>query len=59
MTTAITGIGNSGFTTTLPEGESAASILADLLPAGAHFVKAFGTLAGGRLLNANEARAVP
>jgi predicted dinucleotide-binding enzyme len=28
---------------TLPEGESAASVLAGLLPAGVHYVKAFGT----------------
>lgn len=41
--------GHGGFTTTLPEGESAASILANLLPAGAHFVKAFGTLGAGAL----------
>lgn len=39
--------GHGGFTTTLPEGQSAASILASLLPAGAHFVKAFGTLGAG------------
>lgn len=41
--------GHGGFTTTLPEGESAASILANLLPAGAHFVKAFGTLGADAL----------
>jgi 8-hydroxy-5-deazaflavin:NADPH oxidoreductase len=29
---------------TLPEGQSAASVVAALLPAGAHYVKAFGTL---------------
>ena len=29
---------------TLPDGQSAGSVVADLLPAGAHYVKAFGTL---------------
>jgi predicted dinucleotide-binding enzyme len=29
---------------TLPEGQSAASVVAALLPAGTHYVKAFGTL---------------
>ena len=29
---------------TLPEGESAGSVVAGLLPVGAHYVKAFGTL---------------
>src|SRR6201993_533403 len=29
---------------TLPEGESAGSVIAALLPAGAHYVQAFGTL---------------
>jgi predicted dinucleotide-binding enzyme len=32
------------YTNTLPADESAASVLAALLPAGAHFVQAFGTL---------------
>ncbi|MBB6405320.1 NAD(P)-binding domain-containing protein [Arthrobacter sp. AZCC_0090] len=41
--------GHGGFTNTLPEGESAASILANLLPPGAHFVKAFGTLGADAL----------
>jgi len=41
--------GRGGFTTTLPEGESAASVLANLLPAGVHFVKAFGTLGADAL----------
>jgi 8-hydroxy-5-deazaflavin:NADPH oxidoreductase len=31
---------------TLPEGQSAASVVVALLPAGAHYVKAFGTLVG-------------
>jgi predicted dinucleotide-binding enzyme len=30
---------------TLPEGQSAASVIASLLPPNAHYVKAFGTLA--------------
>jgi len=34
---------------TLPEGRSAGSIVAALLPAGAHYVKAFGTLAADSL----------
>ncbi|MHC6221002.1 NADPH-dependent F420 reductase [Arthrobacter sp. MMS24-S77] len=53
--------GRGGFTTTLPEGESAASILANLLPAGAHFVKAFGTLGAdalGSAANRPSGRAV-
>jgi predicted dinucleotide-binding enzyme len=37
---------------TLPEGESAASVLAGLLPAGAHYVKAFGTLVAPSLQSA-------
>jgi 8-hydroxy-5-deazaflavin:NADPH oxidoreductase len=35
---------NGGFTRTLPDGQSAASVIAGLLPADAHLVKAFGTL---------------
>jgi 8-hydroxy-5-deazaflavin:NADPH oxidoreductase len=34
---------------TLPEGQSAGSVVAALLPAGAHYVKAFGTLGAGAL----------
>ena len=34
---------------TLPEGRSAGSVVAALLPAGAHYVKAFGTLGAGAL----------
>lgn len=41
--------GHGGYTTTLPEGESAASVLVNLLPAGVHFVKAFGTLGADAL----------
>jgi 8-hydroxy-5-deazaflavin:NADPH oxidoreductase len=41
--------GHGGYTNTLPEGESAASVVAKLLPAGSHFVKAFGTLGADAL----------
>jgi 8-hydroxy-5-deazaflavin:NADPH oxidoreductase len=34
---------------TLPEGQSAGSVVAALLPAGAHYVKAFGTLGANAL----------
>src|SRR5258708_21134366 len=34
---------------TLPEGQSAGSVVAALLPTGAHFVKAFGSLAADAL----------
>jgi predicted dinucleotide-binding enzyme len=37
---------------TLPEGQSAGSVIAALLPAGAHYVKAFGTLAADALATA-------
>jgi 8-hydroxy-5-deazaflavin:NADPH oxidoreductase len=41
---------------TLPEGQSAGSVVATLLPAGAHYVKAFGTLAADALAStANRA----
>jgi predicted dinucleotide-binding enzyme len=36
-------------TRTLPEGESSGSVVAALLPAGAHYVKAFGTLGADAL----------
>jgi 8-hydroxy-5-deazaflavin:NADPH oxidoreductase len=40
---------------TLPDDQSAGSIVADLLPASAHYVKAFGTLAADSLAgNANR-----
>jgi hypothetical protein len=40
----------------LPEGQSAGAIVAALLPANAHYVKAFGTLAAGVLASsANRA----
>ena len=45
---------------TLPEGQSQGSIVASLLPAGAHYVKAFGTLAAPSLASSShrEPRAV-
>jgi 8-hydroxy-5-deazaflavin:NADPH oxidoreductase len=36
--------GNGGMARTLPDGESAGSVVAGLLPGDAHFVKAFGSL---------------
>jgi predicted dinucleotide-binding enzyme len=39
-------------TRTLPEGQSAGSVVAALLPAGAHYVNAFGTLAADSLATA-------
>ncbi len=45
---------------TLPEGQSQGSVVAALLPAGAHYVKAFGTLAAPSLASSSnrEPRAV-
>ena len=44
---------------TLPEGESSGSVVAGLLPAGAHYVKAFGTLGADQLAtSANRERRV-
>jgi hypothetical protein len=43
---------------TLPDGESAGSVVAALLPAGAHYVKAFGTL-GADALAASAHRSPP
>ena len=41
---------------TLPEGQSQGSLVAAMLPAGAHYVKAFGTLGADSLANgANRA----
>jgi predicted dinucleotide-binding enzyme len=37
---------------TLPEGESSGSVVAGLLPAGAHYVKAFGSLGADQLATA-------
>jgi 8-hydroxy-5-deazaflavin:NADPH oxidoreductase len=39
----------SRFNRTLPEGQSAGSVVTALLPAGAHYVKAFGTLGADAL----------
>lgn len=39
---------------TLPEGQSEGSIVASLLPAGAHYVKAFGTLAAPSLASSSN-----
>jgi predicted dinucleotide-binding enzyme len=53
--------GKGGFVRTLPEGQSAGSVIAGLLPAGAHFVKAFGTLGAeslGSSANRSPRRAV-
>ncbi len=41
--------GHGGLARTLPEGESAASVVAKLLPAGARYVKAFGPVGAGEL----------
>jgi 8-hydroxy-5-deazaflavin:NADPH oxidoreductase len=45
---------------TLPDGVSSGSVIAGMLPPGAHFVKAFGTLSAGSLASAanREPRAV-
>ena len=40
---------NGQMTRTLPDGQSAGSVVASLLPAGAHYVKAFGTLGADAL----------
>jgi predicted dinucleotide-binding enzyme len=37
---------------TLPEGQSSGQLVAALLPAGAHYVKAFGSLGAGSLADA-------
>jgi predicted dinucleotide-binding enzyme len=47
---------NGGVTRTLPEGESAASVIASLLPADAHLVKAFGTLGADALASSANRR---
>ncbi|MCL2770399.1 MAG: hypothetical protein FWD42_09885, partial [Solirubrobacterales bacterium] len=39
---------------TLPEDESAASVVTGLLPAGAHYAKAFGTLLASSLQSASN-----
>ena len=40
------------FSRTLPDGVSAGSVIAGLLPPGAHYVKAFGTVAAEKLADA-------
>jgi predicted dinucleotide-binding enzyme len=52
---------NGQMTRTLPENQSAGSVVAAMLPAGAHFVKAFGTLGAdslGSAANRQPSRAV-
>jgi 8-hydroxy-5-deazaflavin:NADPH oxidoreductase len=44
--------GKGGFMRTLPDGVSAGSVIAGLLPSGAHYVKAFGTVAAEKLADA-------
>jgi len=39
---------------TLPEGESSGSVVAGLLPASAHYVKAFGTLGADQLATGSD-----
>jgi 8-hydroxy-5-deazaflavin:NADPH oxidoreductase len=41
--------GKGGFVRTLPDGQSSGEIVAALLPKGAHFVKAFGSVAAEAL----------
>jgi predicted dinucleotide-binding enzyme len=43
---------DGNFFRTLPDGVSAGSVIADFLPPGAHFVKAFGTIAAEKLADA-------
>jgi 8-hydroxy-5-deazaflavin:NADPH oxidoreductase len=44
--------GKGGFMRTLPDGVSAAEVIGALLPSGAHFVKAFGTVSAEHLADA-------
>src|SRR5438874_11531658 len=44
--------GNGEMTRTLPDDQSAGSVVAAMLPAGAHYVKAFGTLGADSLESA-------
>jgi 8-hydroxy-5-deazaflavin:NADPH oxidoreductase len=44
--------GKGGFVRTLPDGVSAGSVIAGLLPSGTHFVKAFGTVGADKLAGA-------
>jgi len=53
--------GKGGFARTLPDGQSAGSVIAGLLPAGAHYIKAFGSLSAeslGSAANRTPKRAV-
>lgn len=44
--------GDGQFSRTLPDGVSAGSVIAGLLPSDAHFVKAFGTMGADKLAGA-------
>ena len=46
------GFVNGQMIRTLPQGRSSGSVVAGLLPASAHYVKAFGTLGAGQLADA-------
>jgi predicted dinucleotide-binding enzyme len=46
------GFENEQMIRTLPEGQSSGSVVAALLPSGAHYVKAFGTLGADALASA-------
>ena len=51
------GVDETGqMTRTLPEDQSAGSVVAAMLPAGAHYVKAFGTLGADSLATAAKPR---
>jgi predicted dinucleotide-binding enzyme len=52
------GFENGQMIRTLPEGQSSGSVVASMLPAGAHYVKAFGTLGAVEQL-ATSANSVP
>jgi len=51
--------GKGGFSRTLPEGQSAASVIAGLLPDDAHLVKAFGTLGAEALASSANRKPRP
>lgn len=44
--------GKGGFIRTLPDGVSSGSVISGLMPSGAHFVKAFGTIGAEHLADA-------
>ena len=46
--------GKGGFKRTLPDGVSSGSVIAGMLPARTHFVKAFGTVSAEHLANASN-----